>query len=227
MARPGIDVVDNSHLLAGWIPGFFYGYVGGEVATSLKIVEQIAAALIQKIIVQGIFLIDRNVLLEHASADSETLGDDVDDRAGLDIEDIVHRVGGWAIRVLRNRDLRQPAILLLILSPQPFKRAVNALQGDRVAGMKFCDGLDFFRRITRTAGDPDESKMRLRTGPDGKHNTDLLSVGMLLLGVGHRRPVVAVLFQQLLDVLDGAVELVLREQLAQLQLGRIHYLAGA
>ena len=57
-----------------------------EVAQALHVIEQIAPAFVQQIIVQRIFFIDRNVLLELDAADLETLDCDLDFRSRLDFK---------------------------------------------------------------------------------------------------------------------------------------------
>lgn len=57
---------------------------GVEVATALEIIEEVAPALIQQVLVEGIFLVDRNVFFQDAAADVKTLGTDENYGAGLD-----------------------------------------------------------------------------------------------------------------------------------------------
>src|SRR6266851_653833 len=78
----GIDAVDDAQ---GVGSGFLAELDGGvEVTTTLKIVEQVALALIQKIVVQSVFFIDWDFSFQHSPADVKTLSIDDNHRPGLD-----------------------------------------------------------------------------------------------------------------------------------------------
>src|SRR5450755_1019709 len=89
---------------------------------------------------------------------------------------------------------------------------------------------DFFhlrRRISRIARDADFAYMRLRSGNNRKLDSDLLRVRVFHLCFGDGSSVVTVLFEQLLDALQGAVDVVPSEQLSQLELRGVYDLAHA
>ena len=66
---------------------------GVEVAAALEIVEEVALALVQQVVIESIFLVDRNVFFQDAAADVKALGTDDNYGAGLDQIGIVHCVG--------------------------------------------------------------------------------------------------------------------------------------
>ena len=62
----GVDVVGDPHL-AGRSRVLLHRDFGVEVAQALHVIEQIAPAFVQQVIVERIFFVDRDVLLELAS----------------------------------------------------------------------------------------------------------------------------------------------------------------
>ena len=114
--RTGIYVVDDVHYFGvGFLPDL---NLGVKPALCLQVVQKVGAALIQQVIVDGIFFVDRNLALQLSTADVVPLSGDQNDRAGVDL---ISEIKGVVLRVvdlLRNGNLCQRTILLLKLPPE-------------------------------------------------------------------------------------------------------------
>ena len=90
--------------------------------------------------------------------------------------------------------------------------------------MHFRNVLHLCLGVPRISRHPDVAYMRLRSGPDLEIDIDLLYFRVPRLLRTHLAPVVAVLFQQSLDILGRPIELFCSEEFAQLKLGGINHL---
>src|ERR1700683_4964462 len=115
-----------------------------EVAPALEIVEKIALALVQQVIVKSIFLIDGHMPFQNTMADAESLGGNQDDRSGLDQIGVIDGIGFRVVLLFCNRYLRQHALLLLKLLPQVLKRIGDTYGGNPLAGVHPGDILQLF-----------------------------------------------------------------------------------
>ena len=113
MDGPRINLVDGPQLI-GVRAAFPKIHLGVKIAPGLHVIEQVAAAFIQQIVIERIFFIDRNISFEDATADLETLGLNIHDRTGLYVECVVHNIGFWSIQTLHHRNLRHKTVLFLI-----------------------------------------------------------------------------------------------------------------
>ena len=102
---PRIDVIGDPHCIWG-SRILLHADLGVEVATALHVIQQIASALVQQVIVQCVFFVDGNILLELGAADLKAFSRDIDFGSGLDIEGVIHRVGFRKVGPDRDRDLR-------------------------------------------------------------------------------------------------------------------------
>ena len=153
-----VDVVGHPHF-AGRDRVLLHRHLGIEVAQALHVVEQVAPAFVQQVIVERIFFVHRNVLLDLGAADLETFDRDLNLRSGLDVKGVVHRIAFRAIGPAGDRDLGQEAVLLLILFSQPVQGAADALHGHVVPGVHLGNVLNLShgksrRTVHRDAADP-------------------------------------------------------------------------
>ena len=129
----GIDMVDDANRVRA---GFLLDLDGGvEVAAALEIVEEVALAFVQQVVVESVFLVDRNFFFQESAADAKTLGVDDDDRSGFDQIGIVDGVRFGMVFLLGNRNLSQNALLLLKFLAQALKRIGDPGGGDAIAGV--------------------------------------------------------------------------------------------
>ena len=56
------------------------------MSAGLQVVEQVALAFVQQIVIDGILFVDRDFFLQNASADAVSLHEDQNDRTGIDLE---------------------------------------------------------------------------------------------------------------------------------------------
>ncbi len=82
MHWPGIYVIGDPSYVGSC---FLLKLDGGvEVAAALEIVEKVALSFIEKIVVESIFLIDRDFSFQNGVADVKTLGNDEHNGSGFD-----------------------------------------------------------------------------------------------------------------------------------------------
>ncbi len=116
---------------------------GVEMAAALQIVKEVALAFIEQVVVEGIFLVDRNFFFHDTAADVESQGVNHDDGAGFDEIGIVDGVGFGVVFLLGDGNLSQDALLFLKLLAQALKRIGDAGGGDAIAGVHAGDVLNW------------------------------------------------------------------------------------
>ena len=117
---------------------------GVEVAPALQVVEQIALALIQEIVVESILLIDRYLPFQNAAADAKALRSDEDDRSRLDQIRVIDGIRFGPVLLFCDQHLRQHALLLLKLLAQVLKRIGDTYSRNALAGVHPGDVLQLF-----------------------------------------------------------------------------------
>jgi hypothetical protein len=133
MHGAGIDAVDDAKSVRS---GFLLNFDGGvKVAAALEIVEEVALALVQEVVVESVLLIDRDFLFQDAAADVKTLGVDDDNGSGFDQIGIVDGIGFGVVFLLGNGNLGENALLLLKLLAQVLKRVGDTGGSYAIAGM--------------------------------------------------------------------------------------------
>src|SRR5437588_2757235 len=198
----------------------FDGHLCLENTAGLQVIQQVAPPLVEQIVVERVLLINRHVFFYLAAAQTKSFNRHLDQRARIDIERVIHGVLFRAIAVV-DGDLRQQAILLLVLLAQALQGVGQAIGGNRVAVIEVGNFSNFLGRIAWLPSDVDAAHVGLFTNRDLEPNTDLLRLGIRLLGVGNLRVVVPVLFHQTADSEQGAIHFFARKQLAELQLAGI------
>ncbi len=220
-----VDVVGHPHF-AGRDRVLLHRHFGIEVTQPLHIVEQVAPAFVQQVIVEGIFFVHRDVPLDLAAADLETFDRDFNLGSGLDFKSVVHRIAFRTIGPAGDRDLGQEAVLLLILFSQPVQGTADALHGHVVRSVHLGNVLNLSHGKSRRTAHRDAADPGVVPGRDPDEHIHLLGLRLRLLFVPDRRLVVAVLLHQLFDADQTALQLFPGEQFSQLQLGCIHDLVG-
>ncbi len=109
--RSGIDLVDHPQSLG--VVFFLDLNLGVEMAARLQVVEQVALAFVQQIVVDGVFFVDRDFFFQHAAADVVSPGVDHHHRAGIDLKGEIHGIGFRMVGLVGDGNLRQRAVLLL------------------------------------------------------------------------------------------------------------------
>ena len=133
MPRPGIDPVDHTQDLTIAFPLDLDLRV--EVTAGLQVVEEVAFAFIEQVVVEGILLENRDLLLQHTPADTKALGRNRYHRARIDLEDVVDNVGCRTIFLSSDGDLGQNPPMFLVSLAQPLQGIVNPCGGDAVTGI--------------------------------------------------------------------------------------------
>ncbi len=224
MQGAGIDsIVDAESVGSGFLLDIDRGV---EMAAALEVVEQVAPALVQQVVVEGVFLVDWDLFLHNAVADVKTLGADEDDGAGLDQIGIVYGVGFRAIVLLGDGNLSQDALLFLKFFSQTLKRISDAGGGNAVTGVHLGDVLKLALGESCVAGEFDLADVGRFSGADVDENIDLLVGWVGSTFSGDARAIIAILLHQLADVSEGELEFVLSMKLAELELGGVDDLVG-
>src|SRR6202051_2909008 len=214
MYSPGIDAIDDTKHVG---TSFFVKLdVGVEVTAALEIVQQIAPALVQEIIVEGIFFVDWDLSFQHASAHMKTLGVDDDDWSGLDQVGVVDGIGYRVMFLFRDRNLSKHAMLLLKFLAQALKGVGNASRRDAIARMHFCNIFQLPLGEGRVAGGLDLAHMGRLSRSDVKNKVDLLDGCVGSAFRGDARPIIPILLHELADVLESAIKFVGSMKFAEL-----------
>ena len=215
MRRTGVDLINDSECLG--IVLFLDFHLGVKMSPGLQIIEQVLHALIQQVIVDGIFLVNGDLPLEHATTHVIPARRNQHHRAGVDLKGKIQRIPLWPISLCGDRHLSEGAVLLLELSAQPLQRARHAGGGDAIATIDVGNPLDLSRRQARGSGHFHFPDVRLRPGVDVKQNVHLLSAGVGRAFRGYSSLVISVLLHHLADVLERAIQFVLAVALSELE----------
>ena len=140
MHSPGIDAIDDTKHVGTSL--FVKLDAGVEVAAALEVVQEIAPALVQEVIVKSVLFVDRDLSFQHASADMKTLSVNYDDWSGLDQVGVVDGVGCRVIFLFRDGNLSKHAMLLLKLLAQALKRIGDPCGGNALARVHLGDVLE-------------------------------------------------------------------------------------
>jgi hypothetical protein len=110
---------------------------GAKVAATLKIVQEIALALVQEVVVESIFLVDRDFSFQDTVPDVKTLGVEDNDGSRVDQIDEVDGVRFGAIFLLGYGNLSEHTLLFLQFLAQALKRIGDAGGGNAIARVHF------------------------------------------------------------------------------------------
>ena len=127
MSRARINRVNHPQLILRGLVVLLEIDLGIEVPTSLQVVEQIAAAFVEQVVIQGAFLVNRYIILEYRTTNPKALRSDVNDRSRLNTIGIVHGIGLRPVSPFGDGDLRQKPVLLLILLAQALQGLGNTI----------------------------------------------------------------------------------------------------
>ncbi len=87
-----VDGIGDTQFIGGNC-GLLLADLGIEVAAPLHVVEQITAPFVEQVIVERVFFVHGNALLELGTADLEALRGNINFRSGLDFEGIIDGIG--------------------------------------------------------------------------------------------------------------------------------------
>ncbi len=222
--RAGIDAVDDANRVRGALLLDLDG--GVEVAAALEVVEKVAFALVQQVVVESVFLVDRDLFFQKAAADVKTLSGDDNDRSGFDQVGIVDGVRFGLVFLFCNRDLGENVLLLLKLLAQALKRIGDPCGGNALAGVHPGDFLELALRKCCVSRGFHFADVGGLSGRDMKEDADLLGGGIGSAFGGDAGAVISVLLHELPDVPQGSVELIESIEFAELELGGIQGLVG-
>ena len=122
MAIPGIDVVHHLQAFSILRVMLMHCHRNFEVPQSLHVVLDVAPPLIEQIIIDRAFFVDRHQPPKNALAQFETFRSNRDRRAAIHLEHVVHGVARRLVGATCDRDLRQQSVLLLVARPNALQR---------------------------------------------------------------------------------------------------------
>ena len=141
MQGAGIDAIDHTQ---SFIDGFLLkAHFGVEQAARLEVIQEVAIAFIEQIVIDGVLFINWDFFLENTAADA--IAESVDDHngAGVDEKCVVDGVALGMIFLLGDRNLSENALLFLEFLAQVLQRVGDAGGGDTIAGMHAGNVLQF------------------------------------------------------------------------------------
>src|ERR1700676_747914 len=181
---------------------------GLEVTAALKIVEQIAPAFVEQVLIDGVLFEDRYILFERPAPDLESLSSDLHSGSRNNVECVIDGVRLLAVGLLGYGNLGQQSILLLIFLAKSIQRIAYTLHGDRIAGVHFRHVLNLPLRKYRISCDGHVSHPCLGSGIDYEKYVDLLPLRIFVFTFVDQGAVVTVLFHEPLNVRQSALDLV-------------------
>ena len=133
------DGIQHSKALAVQHAALAYADSCAKVAERLEVVLQVPAAFIEKVVIDGAFLINRNQLPELALADFVPFRRNFHDRSAVHFEGVVHSIGLRSVGA-SCRHLSEKPVLFAIL-------CANALKGTRQTGRHHSVSCAKFRNL--------------------------------------------------------------------------------
>src|SRR5579864_4305681 len=123
MHRPGVDLINYSQSVRAVL--LLDIDLRVKVSASLQVIKQVAPPLIQQVVIDGIFLVNRNLLFQSSAADMVSPRRDQNYGTRVDFVCEVHSIRFLAMNLLRNQHLCQRTILFLKALPQPLQRITH------------------------------------------------------------------------------------------------------
>ncbi len=188
-----IDSIRYAQLVFGWVRMPLDSYFNVEISASLEIIQQVTPALVDQVVIERAFFVNRHISLEDATTNFETTDSDIHRGAGINLEVVVHGICFRPVVALGNGDLRQQTVSLLIFLPQPLQGPSDMVNGNAVSGVHLGDVLDLALRVAGIAGRGDLTHVSLRPWSDTENKVYLLRFRVRNFVLGHIRAVIAVL----------------------------------
>src|SRR5882672_12170140 len=187
-----INCINYAQTLAILCCTLAYADGSREEAECLKMVLEIAAALIEQVVVHSAFFVDGNQFPQLALTDFESFGRYLHDRPAFHLEGVVHGVGFGAVGANSGLDLCQKAVLLLIMFANALQSPGKAGCRHALAGLKLRHLLDLSHGVASITLQHDLADHCPGSGRNVKREVNLVLLGLALHRHTHLRLVESV-----------------------------------